>query len=128
MKFVGKNFAMASAIALLTLPMMAQTGNSPSTASDATPTRTVVIHGKKYEFDPSEITLKKGETVKLELTSDDVEHSLVVRGLGINGIMKKGEMTDVVVTPKETGDFPGKCGKFCGRGHGKMHFVVHVVN
>ncbi len=128
MKFVGKNFAIVSAIALLALPMMAQTGVPPATISGATPVRTIKIHGKQFEFDPPEITLKKGETVKLEFTSDDVEHSLVVSALGINGLMKKGEMTDVIVTPAVTGDFIGRCGIFCGAGHMKMHFVVHVVN
>jgi len=86
-----------------------------------------MIHAEKYKFLPAEITLKQDQTVKLELTSDDIEHSLEVPGLGINGIMKKGEVTDVIVTPTKTGDYKGKCGKFCGFGHGKMHFLVHVV-
>lgn len=127
MKFAWKNIALISAVALFALPVTAQDGSS-ATMPAASPTRTIVIHAKKFAFDPAEITLKKGETVKLELTSDDVEHSLVVPELGIKGTMKKGEMTDVVVTPRETGDFKGKCGKYCGIGHGKMHFVVHVVN
>lgn len=92
------------------------------------PVKTITIHAKKYEFMPAEITLKKGETVKLELTSDDVRHSLEVKALGINGDMQKGKITDVTVTPEQTGDFKGKCGHFCGMGHDKMHFVVHVVN
>lgn len=102
----------------------------PATAAAPTigrPVRIITIRAKKYEFIPSEITLKKDQTVKLELSSEDVEHSLEVRGLGINGIMKKGEVTDVIVTPTKIGDFKGKCGKFCGFGHGRMHFLVHVV-
>ena len=99
---------------------------APAAATNAAPT--ITIHAKKYEFIPAEITLKKDQTVKLELTSDDVEHSLEVPGLSINSIMKKGEVTDVEITPKKMGDFKGKCGKFCGFGHGKMHFLVHVVN
>jgi len=90
--------------------------------------RTISIEAKRFEFTPAEITLKKGETVKLELTSQDVHHSLVVKGLGIHGDMEKGKITDVSVTPQETGDFKGECGHFCGSGHGKMRFVVHVVN
>lgn len=99
-----------------------------ASASAAGNVRTIKIEAKKFEFEPSEITLKKDQPVTLELTSDDVEHSLVVPGLGIHGLMKKGKTTDVAVTPKEIGDFKGKCGKFCGMGHGKMHFVVHVIN
>lgn len=125
MQSTWKTALLASTLALLTVPVVAQDAAS---APSGAPVRTIAIQAKKFEFEPAEITLKKDQPVKLELTSDDVEHSLVVPGLGIHGMMKKGETTDVMVTPKETGDFKGKCGKFCGMGHGKMHFVVHVVN
>ncbi len=36
--------------------------------------RTVVVSAKRFEFSPKEITLKKGEPVKLQLTTDDVTH------------------------------------------------------
>jgi len=125
MKYFWKNIAFAAAISIVALPAVAQ--DQPSAAATV-PVRTLTIRAKKYAFDPAEITLKKDQPVKLELTSDDVEHSLLVPALGINAIMKKGQTTDVTVTPKETGDFKGKCGKFCGFGHDKMHFMVHVVN
>ena len=128
MKLVSAKFVLFMAAALVGWPLMAQENPSPAAATTASPARTITIHAKKYEFIPAEITVKKDQTVKLELTSDDVEHSLEVPGLAINSVMKKGEMTDVDVTPTETGDFKGKCGKFCGFRHGKMHFVVHVVN
>jgi cytochrome c oxidase subunit 2 len=92
------------------------------------PTRTIEIHAKQFAFVPAEITIKKGETVKLVLWSDDVPHSLAVEGLPIHSEMIKDKATDVVVTPTETGDFKGRCSKFCGSGHKDMHFVVHVVN
>ena len=41
--------------------------------------RTIEIHAKRFSFDPTEITVKKGETVKLVVTSDDVEHSLSIQ-------------------------------------------------
>jgi cytochrome c oxidase subunit II len=128
MKLNWKKFAVIPALALLAFPAIAQ--NQPAAASPdaATPARVIVIHAKKFEFVPPEITLTKDQTVKLELTSDDVLHSLVVPELKIRGIMKKGQMTDVIVTPTQTGDFKGKCGIFCGPGHGKMRFTVHVVN
>lgn len=116
---------LASAFAVVGFSGRAQDTASASAAGNV---RTIQIQAKKFEFEPSEITLKKDQPVTLELTSDDVEHSLVVPGLGIHGVMKKGETTDVAVTPQKTGDFKGKCGKFCGMGHGKMHFVVHVIN
>ena len=90
------------------------------------PTNTIEIHAHRFAFTPAEITLKKGETVKLVLVSDDVAHSLVVPDLKINAPMVKSHPTEITVTPESTGDFHGKCGKFCGTGHGSMLFTVHV--
>ena len=90
------------------------------------PSRTIEIHAHRFSFVPSEITLKPGETVTLHLISDDVTHSLLIPGLKIDQEVSKGHPVDVTVTPSSPGDFPGKCGHFCGSGHGSMLFVVHV--
>ena len=90
--------------------------------------RTIEIHAKRFSFEPAEITIKKGETVTLALTSDDVQHSLVVEDLGVKGAMIKGQVTKVTITPTKAGNFQGKCGRFCGIGHGSMKFVVHVTD
>jgi cytochrome c oxidase subunit 2 len=126
MKCVAAKLVLLATMASVGWPLMAQ--ENPAPAATASSTRTITIRAKKYEFIPAEITLKKDQTVKLELISDDVEHSLEIPGLRINSVMKKDEVTDVDVTPTKLGDFKGKCGKFCGFGHGKMHFMVHVVN
>ena len=91
------------------------------------PARTIEIHAHRFAFTPSEITLKKGETVTLRLISDDVPHSLVVSDLQINQEVSKGHPAEITVTPTSTGDFHGKCGRFCGGGHGSMVFTVHVT-
>jgi cytochrome c oxidase subunit 2 len=89
--------------------------------------RTIEVHAKRFAFSPAEITIKKGETVTLSLISDDVPHSLLIQGLGVNAAMVKGHPSEVKITSDKAGDFAGRCGKFCGSGHGQMHFVVHVT-
>jgi cytochrome c oxidase subunit 2 len=89
--------------------------------------RVIEIHAKRFAFSPAEITVRKGETVTLSLTSDDVPHSLLIEGLGVNAAVSKGHPIQVKMTPDKTGDFAGRCGKFCGVGHGGMRFVVHVT-
>jgi len=88
--------------------------------------QTIEIHAKRYSFEPSEITVTKGEPVTLRLISDDVPHSLVVKDLNINQTITKDHPATVTFTPQATGDFRGKCGRFCGSGHGSMLFTVHV--
>ena len=88
--------------------------------------RTIEVHAKRFTFTPSEITLQQGETVKLVLTSDDVTHELVIPDLHVAQEIKKGHPAEVTIVADKAGDFPGKCGHFCGAGHGSMTFTVHV--
>jgi cytochrome c oxidase subunit 2 len=87
----------------------------------------IEVHAKRFDFAPAEITVKKGQAVTLSLSSDDVPHSLLIEGLGVNVAASKGHPGQAQFTPQKTGDFKGRCGKFCGSGHGKMSFVVHVT-
>jgi cytochrome c oxidase subunit II len=116
-RMIGSAWTLGAVLAVSTLVAKAQ--EAP---------RTIEIHAKRFSFQPSEITLKKGEPVKLELTSDDVPHSLLIESLHIKGAMTKGHVTEVLVTPEQVGDFKGKCGRFCGSGHGSMTFTVHVTD
>ena len=108
---------------LLTVGLFAQMS---STVPAQEQIRTVEVHAHRFAFSPAEITLKRGETVKLRLLSDDVTHSLVIPDLKINVVINKAHAAEVTVTPNNVGDFRGKCGRFCGSGHGSMVFTVHV--
>jgi cytochrome c oxidase subunit II len=101
-------------------------GVSPTVAQGAA--RSIEIHAKRFSFSPAEITLKEGETVKLVVTSDDVTHSLVIPDLQVNAQASKDHAAEVTITPGKVGDFKGKCGHFCGNGHGSMKFVAHVTS
>ena len=57
-------------------------GSSVAVAQNAA--RTIEIHAKRFSFSPSEITLKRGETVKLIVSSEDVKHSLFIPDLQVN--------------------------------------------
>src|ERR1700675_1666452 len=89
--------------------------------------RTIEIHARRYAFSPADITVRKGETVSLKLSSDDVPHSLLIKDLGINQTITKGKPAEISLTPTKAGDFHGKCGRFCGAGHGTMTIDVHVT-
>jgi cytochrome c oxidase subunit 2 len=108
---------------LLVLGILAQL---PSTLHSQEAGGVIEIHAKRFSFEPAEITVKKGETVKIHLVSDDVPHSLLIKGLGVNQQVSKGHPADITFTASDAGDFPGQCGRFCGSGHGSMLFTVHV--
>jgi cytochrome c oxidase subunit II len=96
-------------------------------AATQQPARVIEVHAQRYAFQPSSITVHQGEKVELRLISDDVPHSLLIKTLGINEAASKSHPGDVVFTAPQTGDFEGRCGRFCGSGHGRMVFTVHVA-
>jgi cytochrome c oxidase subunit 2 len=89
--------------------------------------RVVEIAAKRFEFSPNSITLKKGETVTLRLTSADVVHGFFVRPLKIDEVINPGKATDVTVTPQVAGTFTTICDHFCGVNHGNMKMTIVVT-
>ncbi len=101
-----------------------------STASYVTaePTERVIkITAKAFEYTPNEITLKKGEPVVLELTSQDLFHGFDIPDLGLRADLPPGKTARVQLTPDKTGTFPFHCDNFCGIGHENMTGVINVV-
>jgi cytochrome c oxidase subunit II len=88
--------------------------------------RVIVITAKRFEFSPKEITLKKGETVTLQLKSEDVTHGFFLRPLGIDTDIPAGQTAEVTVTPREVGSYRAICDHFCGAGHGGMKMTIIV--
>jgi cytochrome c oxidase subunit II len=112
-------------IGTITLGALALTatmlGNTPKV------TQHIDVVAGRFSFEPSEITIKKGEPVTITVRSKDVTHGLVIESLGVRTEVKKGQAEDVTLVPEEAGTFEGKCAHFCGKGHGSMTFTVHVV-
>src|SRR5262245_14141644 len=104
--------------------LQAAAGPRPVRAEDAP--RVVAITACRFEFVPKEITLKKGETVKLQLTSEDVTHGFFVRPLGVDVEVAPGKTTEVTITPQEAGRYRTICDHFCGAGHGNMKMTIVV--
>jgi len=93
----------------------------------AEPPQVIEIKAKKFEFSPSDITLKKGQPVVLRLTSEDRTHGFFVKPLKIDADIKPGQVTDVSVTPDATGQYVVICDHYCGLGHGNMKLTLTVV-
>ena len=88
--------------------------------------RVVDITAKRFEFSPATITLKKGEAVKLRVTSEDVTHGLFLRPLKIDTDLEPGQTREMTVTPEKTGTFLAICHHFCGAQHGNMKLTIVV--
>jgi cytochrome c oxidase subunit 2 len=114
--------ALALTIAGVTPHAWAEEG---SRASASAP-RVIAITAKRFEFNPKEVTLKKGETVTLRLTTADVTHGFFQKELGIDLEIEPGKTAEVTITPKVAGSYTIICDHFCGSGHGNMKMTVAV--
>ena len=91
-------------------------------AGQATPAgaHEITMTAKNYEFDPSVITVKKGEKVRLIITATDRDHGIKIDGYDINQVLEKGDPTTIEFTADKAGTFEFKCSVYCGMGHRKM--------
>jgi heme/copper-type cytochrome/quinol oxidase subunit 2 len=80
----------------------------------------IKVTAKKYEFEPAQIRVKKGDHVKLLITAADHDHGFKLAAFHVDQKVKKGETATVEFTPDQTGTFPFECSKFCGMGHKNM--------
>ena len=89
--------------------------------------KVIRVTAKKFEFSPSEITVKKGEPLVLELTSADREHGFYLPDFGVEAKIKPGAVTRVSFTPGKTGKFNFACDVFCGSGHEEMSGAIVIT-
>ena len=89
--------------------------------------KVIEITAKRFQFTPSEITLKRGEPVILRLTSTDRVHGFMSKPLKIDTDIPSDTTKDVAVTPDAAGNFTVICDHYCGTGHGNMKMKVTVV-
>jgi cytochrome c oxidase subunit 2 len=78
------------------------------------------ITAKRFEFAPSEITLKSGVPVILELTSEDRIHGFNLAAFKVRTDVKPGEVARIRVVPDKKGHFAFRCDVSCGKGHKNM--------
>lgn len=102
--------SMGGSAAIGVKPMMpiVKPVEQPSATSGAV--REIKVLGANFKFDPAEITVKKGEKVRLTLKGGDMLHDWVVDELGLaTAKIKAGEVTSIEFTPTKVGTFEYYC-------------------
>jgi cytochrome c oxidase subunit 2 len=125
-KFKNKIIAATLLAAACGITWSSITAKTNIARADVNP-KVIEITAKKFEFTPSEITLKKGEPVILRVTSADRVHGFMSKPLKFDTDIAVGTTTDVPVTPDTAGDYTVICDHYCGTGHGNMKMKVSVV-
>src|SRR4029453_17344285 len=124
-----KRIISVTALVFFTAVGMTAGGRRFATAAVPAGAEQVVrMTAKKFEYTPSEITLKKGVPVILEITAVDRDHGFKIPELGVRADLKSGEVTRVRIVPDRTGTFEFRCDVFCGSGHEDMSGEIVVVD
>ena len=89
--------------------------------------KVIRLKAKNFEFTPGEITVKKGEPVVLELTSEDRTHGFNLPDFGVRTEVKPGTVSRVRFTPDKAGKFGFACDVFCGSCHEDMSGTLVVT-
>lgn len=99
----------------------------PALSPTVSPTavRTIEVKAGSFYFAPAEIRVKKGETVKIELTSRDMMHNLVIDELKVNlPIVQAGDTGTVEFTANQAGRFEYYCGVGQHRANGQVGTLI----
>ncbi len=89
--------------------------------------RTIEVKARRFEYSPSVITVKQGETVAIRLVSEDVTHGFHLDGYGTETVVPPGEVRVVGFTADKTGRFTFRCSETCGHFHPYMIGHLRVL-
>ncbi len=92
------------------------------------PEPVIRIKARRFEYEPREVTVKRGVPVVLELVSEDRTHGFKLHALGVRADVKPGQPARVRIVPQKAGRFSFQCDVFCGSGHEDMNGDLVVVD
>ena len=84
------------------------------------------VVARTWTWEPSTITVKEGDTVKLHITSVDVPHGFRLAEFDVNEYLAPGSTVDVEFVADKKGSYTFYCNVQCGEGHKGMkgQFIV----
>jgi heme/copper-type cytochrome/quinol oxidase subunit 2 len=75
------------------------------------------VDARQYAYSPSELTVNAGDTVTLQLVSNDVVHGLYVDGYGVSVEADPGQTATLTFVANKPGSFRFRCNITCGALH-----------
>lgn len=96
--------------------------NLPLSGKLANGIREIEVKAFQYGWEPENIVAKKGEKIRLIITSEDAPHGFELEGVQIPGwdvdkTVKKGDKVVLEVDAAEAGTWDMVCTVYCGPGH-----------
>jgi cytochrome c oxidase subunit 2 len=76
----------------------------------------------------TELILPVNRSIRLEMTTDDVLHDFWVPEFRVKQDLVPGQVTILLITPTEIGDYTVRCAEICGFDHANMRASVSVIS
>jgi cytochrome c oxidase subunit 2 len=94
-------------------------------AGHAQDARVVQIVAERFSFTPSQIRVKAGTRLEIQLESDDTSHGFRIVGTDVDiELPKRGRGIAKVAFEPQAGRYTFECSRVCGAGHGFMRGVI----
>jgi len=122
-KIIAKAILIAASAGVL----LQQTVAQPASHEMRDDEQVIRISASTFDFKPSEIVVKKGVPVTLELTSQDRHHGFKLAEFHLRADIKPGVVENIRFVPDKIGTFTFICDVFCGDGHEEMSGTLKVV-
>lgn len=87
----------------------------------------VIIVASAFYYNPIEIEVPVGSTIKFIATTKDVVHGFQVAGTNINMMLEPGYVSEFTTTVDKVGEYLVLCNEYCGVGHANMTSTLKVV-
>lgn len=84
------------------------------------------VTARQFEFDPSTITVDEGDTVKLNVTSEDTPHGISIAAFGVSQTLTPNSTKTIEFVADKAGTYPIVCSVVCGSGHSSMKATLVV--
>lgn len=97
-----------------------------TTAPQTAMVKEISMTAKQWAFDPAEITVKQGETVRLKIKSLDVTHGFSLPDFNVDEKLEPGKEVTVEFVADKKGTFTFMCSVMCGEGHKGMKGTLVV--
>jgi heme/copper-type cytochrome/quinol oxidase subunit 2 len=87
--------------------------------------RIVEVEAGSFYYEPNEIRVRQGETVRIVMTSVDMMHDFTIDELGVNiPVTKNGETAEVEFTADTLGEFEFYCSVGEHRANGQVGTLI----
>jgi cytochrome c oxidase subunit II len=97
-------------------------------ARQAAEPRVIEVVARRYAFEPAEIEVAVGETVRLMVRSGDGPHGIEMKQFKVKKVLERGAAPVAIEIKADTvGRFPIVCSEYCGDGHDDMKGALVVV-